>query len=103
MALKNVIGVDHAVVMVLERTKDRYAAFGPDVDPVIGTKFDRVSGTASNVAGIMHWLEGMERVNVCLMGWPGSFFRMVGSDDALNPECPNCAYAPEWEASRSLA
>jgi glyoxylase-like metal-dependent hydrolase (beta-lactamase superfamily II) len=50
------LDLDHAVAMVLERTKSRYAAFSPGVDPAIARKFDRVSGTASNVDGIMHWL-----------------------------------------------
>jgi glyoxylase-like metal-dependent hydrolase (beta-lactamase superfamily II) len=55
------LDLDHAVAMVRERTMDRYAAFRPDVDPAIGEKFDRVSGTASNVAGIMHWLDGTQK------------------------------------------
>ena len=38
----------------------------------------------------MHWLEGMPRVNWCLMGCPDWFFGMVGSMVALNPEWPNC-------------
>jgi glyoxylase-like metal-dependent hydrolase (beta-lactamase superfamily II) len=50
------LDLDHAVAMVLERTKSRYAAFRPDADPAIARKFDRVSGTASNVSGIMDWL-----------------------------------------------
>jgi hypothetical protein len=37
---------------------------------------------------IMHWLEEIERVKTCLMGWPDSFFGMVGSDEALKPEWP---------------
>jgi len=46
--------------MVRERTKERYAAFNPDVDPAIAEKFDRVSGAAANVGGIMHWLDKTE-------------------------------------------
>jgi glyoxylase-like metal-dependent hydrolase (beta-lactamase superfamily II) len=55
------LDLDHAVAMVLERTKDRYAAFGPGADPAIARKFDRVTGPASNVEGIMHWLSRQEQ------------------------------------------
>jgi glyoxylase-like metal-dependent hydrolase (beta-lactamase superfamily II) len=51
------LDLDHAVAMVVERTKDRYAAFGPGADPALGVKFDRISGSASNVSGIMYWLD----------------------------------------------
>jgi glyoxylase-like metal-dependent hydrolase (beta-lactamase superfamily II) len=51
------LDLDHAVAMVAERTRDRYAAFRPDADPDVAAKFDRLSGAASNVAGIMHWLD----------------------------------------------
>jgi len=54
------LDLDHAVAMVRERTKERYAAFNPDVDPAIAEKFDRVSGAAANVGGIMHWLDKTE-------------------------------------------
>jgi glyoxylase-like metal-dependent hydrolase (beta-lactamase superfamily II) len=54
------LDLDHAVAMVRERTKERYAAFNPDVDPAIAEKFDRVSGAAANVGGIMHWLNKTE-------------------------------------------
>ena len=36
----------------------------------------------------MHWLEGMERVKECLMGWPGCVLSIVGSAVALVPEWP---------------
>jgi glyoxylase-like metal-dependent hydrolase (beta-lactamase superfamily II) len=55
------LDLDHAVAMVAERTKDRYAACNPDADPAIAKKFDRVSGTASNVDGIMDWLNKQEQ------------------------------------------
>jgi glyoxylase-like metal-dependent hydrolase (beta-lactamase superfamily II) len=55
------LDLDHAVAMVRERTKDRYAAFNPDADPALGEKFDRVGGAASNVGGIMHWLDKQEQ------------------------------------------
>jgi glyoxylase-like metal-dependent hydrolase (beta-lactamase superfamily II) len=51
------LDLDHAVAMVVERTRSRYAAFAPDADPALGAKFDRISGSASNVSGIMHWLD----------------------------------------------
>ena len=54
------LGLDHAVAMVVERTRDRYAAFGPEADPALGVKFDRISGSTSNVSGIMHWLDKTE-------------------------------------------
>lgn len=49
--------LDHAVAMVRDRTKSRYRVFSEDVDPELGEKFERLSGVASNVAGIMHALE----------------------------------------------
>jgi hypothetical protein len=54
------LDLDHAVAMVVERTKARYAAFGPDADPALAVKFERISGSASNVSGIMHWLDQTE-------------------------------------------
>jgi glyoxylase-like metal-dependent hydrolase (beta-lactamase superfamily II) len=57
------LDLDHAVAMVVERTKARYAAFGPDADPALAVKFERISGSASNVSGIMHWLDQTEAAN----------------------------------------
>ena len=57
------LDLDHAVAMVVERTKARYAAFDPDADPALAVKFDRISGSASNVSGIMHWLDQTEAAN----------------------------------------
>jgi len=54
------LDLDHAVAMVVERTNSRYAAFGPEADPALGVKFDRISGSASNVSGIMYWLDKTE-------------------------------------------
>ena len=51
------LDLDHAVAMVHERTRQRYAVFGPDADPAVAARFEAVSGTASSVAGIMHWLD----------------------------------------------
>jgi glyoxylase-like metal-dependent hydrolase (beta-lactamase superfamily II) len=48
---------DHAVAMVHERTRERYAALGPDADPAIAAKFETLSSTASSVAGIAAWLD----------------------------------------------
>jgi glyoxylase-like metal-dependent hydrolase (beta-lactamase superfamily II) len=49
--------LDHAVAMVQQRTIARYAAFAADADPDLRDRYERVSGTASNVSGIMHWLD----------------------------------------------
>ena len=51
------LDLDHAVAMVHERTRHRYAALNADANPDVAARFETVSGTASNVAGIMHWLE----------------------------------------------
>lgn len=51
------LDLDHAVAMVRERTRERYALFRPEADPEIAAKFERFTGAASNVAGIMHWLD----------------------------------------------
>jgi glyoxylase-like metal-dependent hydrolase (beta-lactamase superfamily II) len=50
------LDTDHAVAMVIERTRDRYAACAPGADPALARKFDRMSGAATSVEGIMHWL-----------------------------------------------
>ncbi len=51
------LDLDHAVAMVRDRTMERYAALHADADPAVAGKFDWVGGTASNVGGIMHWLD----------------------------------------------
>jgi glyoxylase-like metal-dependent hydrolase (beta-lactamase superfamily II) len=56
-ARKAGLDLDHAVAMVQERTNARYEAFRPGADPAIAKKIDRISGTALNVSGIMHWLD----------------------------------------------
>ncbi|MCW2899151.1 MAG: beta-lactamase domain protein [Streptosporangiaceae bacterium] len=48
--------IDHAVEMVRDRTAGRYQAYGPDADPALTEKYEVLSSTASNVAGIMHAL-----------------------------------------------
>ncbi len=56
-AVDSGLDVDHAVAMVRERTRDRYAAASPDADPALTEQFERMSSAAGNVEGIMHWLE----------------------------------------------
>ncbi|HTT50745.1 MAG TPA: MBL fold metallo-hydrolase [Streptosporangiaceae bacterium] len=51
------LDLDHAVAMVHERTRQRYAALAPDAGPDIAARFEAVSGTEGSVAGIMHWLD----------------------------------------------
>ena len=50
------LDLDHAVAMLRDRTNARYAALRPGADPGLATRFERLSSTALNVAGIMHWL-----------------------------------------------
>jgi glyoxylase-like metal-dependent hydrolase (beta-lactamase superfamily II) len=54
------LDLDHAVAMVRDRTRDRYAALQPDADPALAEKFERLSGSPGNVSGIMHWLDKTE-------------------------------------------
>jgi glyoxylase-like metal-dependent hydrolase (beta-lactamase superfamily II) len=49
------LDLDHAVAMVVEQTRQRYAALAPNADPALSARFERQSGAATNVAGIMHW------------------------------------------------
>jgi len=51
------LDLDHAVAMVAERTAARYRVLDPDADPELAAKYNRIAGAASNVAGIMGWLE----------------------------------------------
>jgi glyoxylase-like metal-dependent hydrolase (beta-lactamase superfamily II) len=51
------LDLDHAAAMVAERTRGRYLVLADGADPELAAKYDRISGTAANVAGIMHWLE----------------------------------------------
>ncbi|WP_327046343.1 MBL fold metallo-hydrolase [Microbispora sp. NBC_01189] len=46
---------DHAVAMVRERTRERYAALRGD--DATAERFELLSEAASNVAGIIHWLD----------------------------------------------
>jgi glyoxylase-like metal-dependent hydrolase (beta-lactamase superfamily II) len=51
------LDLDHAVAMVAERTRARYALFAPDADPELAAKYNHVAGAAANVSGILHWLD----------------------------------------------
>jgi glyoxylase-like metal-dependent hydrolase (beta-lactamase superfamily II) len=55
------LDLDHAVAMVRDRTLDRYAATGPDIDPALAERFERVSSARGNVEGIMQWLDKAEQ------------------------------------------
>ena len=50
------LDLDHAVAMVADRTRERYALFAPEADPELAAKYNHVAGAAANVAGILHWL-----------------------------------------------
>jgi glyoxylase-like metal-dependent hydrolase (beta-lactamase superfamily II) len=52
--------LDHAAAMVAERTRSRCAVLAADYDPDVSAKFERISSSAANVAGIMHWLDKAE-------------------------------------------
>ncbi|ETK38185.1 MBL fold metallo-hydrolase [Microbispora sp. ATCC PTA-5024] len=49
------LDLDHAVAMVRDRTRERYAALR--ADETTAEQFELLSGAPSNVAGIMHWLD----------------------------------------------
>ncbi|MCT9932841.1 MBL fold metallo-hydrolase [Planotetraspora sp. A-T 1434] len=49
------LDLDHAVAMVRERTRERYAAL--QAGGAAADRFELLSGAPSNVAGIMHWLD----------------------------------------------
>jgi glyoxylase-like metal-dependent hydrolase (beta-lactamase superfamily II) len=51
------LDLDHAVAMVAQRTAARYRVLDADADPELAAKYNRVAGAASNVAGIMRWLD----------------------------------------------
>jgi len=51
------LDLDHAVAMVAERTRQRYAVLADGADPALAAKFERISGTAANVTGIARWLD----------------------------------------------
>jgi glyoxylase-like metal-dependent hydrolase (beta-lactamase superfamily II) len=49
------LDLDHAVAMVRDRTRERYAAL--QADTATAERFELLSGAQSNVGGIMHWLD----------------------------------------------
>jgi glyoxylase-like metal-dependent hydrolase (beta-lactamase superfamily II) len=49
--------LDHAAAMVAARTRARYAVLADGYDPQVSAKFERISSSQANVAGIMHWLD----------------------------------------------
>src|SRR5262250_2431405 len=54
------LDLDHAVAMVRDRTRERYAALQPGADPEITAKAETISSTRANVEGILGWLEKAE-------------------------------------------
>jgi glyoxylase-like metal-dependent hydrolase (beta-lactamase superfamily II) len=56
------LDLDHAVAMVRDRTRERYAALQPGADPEITAKAETISSTHANVEGILRWLEKTEPV-----------------------------------------
>ncbi|WP_328854553.1 MBL fold metallo-hydrolase [Microbispora hainanensis] len=53
------LDLDHAIAMVRDRTRERYAALR--ADEATAEQFELLSGAPSNVAGIMHWLDRTPR------------------------------------------
>jgi hypothetical protein len=50
------LDLDHAVAMVRDRTRARYAALAPGADESLAAMLERTSSAHGNVAGIMRWL-----------------------------------------------
>ena len=61
-ARKAGLDLDHAAAMVADRTRQRYLVLADDADPDIAAKYERISATQANVAGIMRWLDKTEAV-----------------------------------------
>jgi glyoxylase-like metal-dependent hydrolase (beta-lactamase superfamily II) len=51
------LDLDHAVAMVVDRTRHRYAVMSEDTDPELVAKYEVLNSAESNVAGIMHALD----------------------------------------------
>jgi glyoxylase-like metal-dependent hydrolase (beta-lactamase superfamily II) len=51
------LDLDHAVALVRDRTRARYAALAPDAAQDMAARFERISSAQGNVAGIMRWLD----------------------------------------------
>jgi glyoxylase-like metal-dependent hydrolase (beta-lactamase superfamily II) len=54
------LDLDHAATMVAERTRQRYLVLAEDADPEVAAKYERISSTQANVAGIVRWLDKTE-------------------------------------------
>jgi glyoxylase-like metal-dependent hydrolase (beta-lactamase superfamily II) len=52
------LDLDHAVAMVTERTRERYAAYLAATE--VAEKFEILNSTASNIVGINRWLDRVE-------------------------------------------
>lgn len=59
-ARKAGLELDHAAAMVAERTRERYRALAEGADPEMMARYEPISGTEANVAGIMRWLDKTE-------------------------------------------
>ena len=59
-ARKAGLDMDHAAAMVAERTRERYRVLSENGSAEVAAKYDRISSTAANVAGIMRWLDKAE-------------------------------------------
>ena len=59
-ARKAGLDLDHAAAMVAERTRQRYLVLADGADPELAAKYERISSTQANVAGIMRWLDKVE-------------------------------------------
>ncbi|WP_395106401.1 MBL fold metallo-hydrolase [Actinomadura sp. SCN-SB] len=55
------LDLDHAVAMVRDRTRERYAFDWDAADPGQTAKYEILEGTESNVQGIMHALDRQDR------------------------------------------
>jgi glyoxylase-like metal-dependent hydrolase (beta-lactamase superfamily II) len=53
------LDLDHAVTMVRQRTAERYARLV--ADPELDRRFEELSSTAANLAGINRWLDRLEQ------------------------------------------
>jgi glyoxylase-like metal-dependent hydrolase (beta-lactamase superfamily II) len=56
------LDLDHAVAMVRQRTRDRYAALRSSGGEAAESRFDLMCSASVNVSGIMHWLGTDPRV-----------------------------------------
>src|SRR5262249_16478031 len=54
------LDLDHAVAMVRDRTRARYAALQPGADPEVTAKAETITSTRGNVEGVLSWLEKTE-------------------------------------------